>query len=150
MLEVIVAAAIILVVVTAAAGAWQLYIRTSALGSNISQAAIMAEETGEVLRLLRDNGWTQNIASLSLGTSYQLYWNGSTYSATTSDVILQAKYIRKFTLSSVNRDASYNVVSSGGSNDPNTRKALITVVLTSATTSPLVQSAILIHNVYNN
>ncbi|MEK7609958.1 MAG: type II secretion system protein [Patescibacteria group bacterium] len=147
--EIVVAAAIIVTLVTAAAGAWQLYLRVSNTGTQQSQAAIMMEEAVEALRLLRDQSWTSNIAPLTLETTYQLYWDGSQYQTTTTQILLQNQFVRSLIFSAVNRDSNDNVASSG-TNDPDTRKVTISVFNVGATSTPIIQSEMLIHNVYAN
>ena len=149
--EIVIAAAIIITVVTAAGGAWQLYLRLSNTSIRQSQAAILTEEAAEALRVLRDENWTRNIATLTNGTLYQLSWNGGRYSLDTSQVLLQNQYVRTIALSAVNRDATtFDIVSSGGTTDTNTKKVTISVFTEGATSSPIMQSEMLLHNVQNN
>lgn len=150
--EIIVASAIIATVVTAIGGGWQIYLKTTRDAMNYTMAANMTEEGGEAVQLLRDLGWTTNIASLSLDTSYDLYWDttNSTYKATTTPQLLQGLYRRTITFGAVERDAWDNIVTSGGTTDANTRKVTIDVYLGSATSTPLSESQMLIHNTYAN
>jgi len=151
--EIVVAAALIASIVTAIAGAWQLYLKLSNQTAGLTAAALLAEEGGEALGLMRDQGWTANIVPLSIGTTYYLYWNGSAYAVQTSPVVVGGNYVRSFTLSYALRDGNYNYTgtssSCGGSCDADTRDAFITVSFASST-APLVQSEILIHNVFKN
>lgn len=146
--EIVVAAAIIVTVTTAAAGAWQLYLRLASSTGQKDQAALMTEEAGEILRLFRDQSWSGDIAPLANGTTYYLYWNGTQY-ATSTAVQTQNGLERTVVLSAVSRDAgTFNIVSSGGTVDTNTRMATITVSPSGG--SPLLTSEMLIHNVYAN
>src|SRR6185369_9324074 len=123
-----------------AAAAWQLYLRISNSSGRTVQAALLLDEGAEAVQLLRDSGWTANIAPLSLNTPYYLYWNGSAYATSTSPVVIQGSYVRTITLAAVSRDAStYNIVSSGGTNDPNTRDVVVSVSLASSS-SPVATS----------
>ncbi len=149
-IEIIIAAAIIVTLTATAAGAWRLYIQVASTSTRQSQAALFVEEGAEALRLLRDSSWTSYIAPLTLGTTYQLNWTGSTYQTTTSQVLLQTQFVRTFTLAAVNRDSGDNIVSSGGTNDPNTRKVTFSVFLVGATSTPIMQTQMYLHNVYAN
>ncbi|OGZ08682.1 MAG: hypothetical protein A3D65_01220 [Candidatus Lloydbacteria bacterium RIFCSPHIGHO2_02_FULL_50_13] len=90
------------------------------------QSAFLLEETVEVVKGIRDAGWAANIAPMTLGTTYYLYWNGALWVATTTEYQVENYYNRSFTLSSVNRDASDNIAPSG-TNDAGTRKITATV-----------------------
>src|ERR1035437_3829230 len=83
-IEIVVAAAIIAAITTGIASAWQAYIKVSNSDTNLSKALLLAEEGTEAVQLMRDSGWTINIAALSLNTTYYLYWTGSAYAATTT------------------------------------------------------------------
>jgi len=148
--EIIVASAILLTLVTAIGGGWQLYLRVVRDGTNYTMASNLSEEGAEAIQLMRDGGWTSNIIPLSLGTEYDLYWNGSNYIATTTPQLLQSIYRRTVTFSSVERDAWSNIVTSGGVLDADTRKVDIKIYLANSTSTILTQSQILIHNTYDN
>jgi hypothetical protein len=148
--EIIVASAILLTLVTAIGGGWQLYLRVVRDGTNYTMASNLSEEGAEAIQLMRDNRWTTNIAPLSLNIEYDLYWNGTAYKATTTPQLLQNMYRRTVTFSSIDRDAWSNIVTSGGTLDPNTRKVDIKIYLGNSTSTALTQSQILIHNTYAN
>src|SRR3989338_9272910 len=90
------------------------------------QSAFLVEEAVEVVKGIRDAGWAANIAPMTVGTTYYLYWDGALWVATTTKYEVENYYDRSFTLSAVNRDASDNIAVSG-SNDPDTRKITATV-----------------------
>jgi Tfp pilus assembly protein PilV len=148
-LEIVVSAAIIATAVTGIAGAWQLYLKVSNYGTQYIAASLLTEETGEALTLMRDASWTNYIGNLSLNTPYYLYWNGSSYSATTTQQVSFSSYLRTFTLSAVKRDANDNV-SSSGTTDTDTKDVIISVVLSANASTTVSQSEMLIHNVYQN
>ena len=148
-IEIVVAAAIIATAVVGISGAWQLYIKVSNISAEYAQAANLTEEAGEALDIMRDMSWNSNISPLSLGTTYYLYWNGQSYTATTTPQIINSTYLRTIVLSSINRDANYNIASSG-TLDPNTKLATITVTISGNASTTLAQLQTLIHNVFNN
>jgi prepilin-type N-terminal cleavage/methylation domain-containing protein len=147
LVEIIVASAIIVTIMVAVTGAFQLYIKTANINGQYAQTALLTEESKEALRVLRDQGWTANIASLTLNTTYYLYWNGSQYVATTTQTYIQNNFLRTIVFTSVMRDSSFNIVPSGGTIDTYTRK--VTVTISNASTT-LASTDFLIHNVYNN
>ncbi len=115
------------------------------------QAAMLLEEGAEIVRLMRDSGWTSQIGTLTNGTPYRLIWSSNAWRATTTASAIDGLFDRTVTLAAVNRDAtSYNIVSSGGALDTGTRRATITVSWPdgAATTSKSVQ--LYIHNSFNN
>ncbi len=147
--EIVVAAAIIATVVTGIAGAWQLYIKVSNKSILYAQSAALVEEGGEVLNILRDTSWTTKISPLFVNTTYYLYWSGTAYSATTTLQTTSNGLVRTIVFQTIARDGSDNI-SSSGTVDANTRKALITVFASSTPSLILAQSEMLLHNVFNN
>lgn len=149
LIEIVVASAVIAAVVVAIVGALQMYIKMANTSGLYAQAALLTEESSEVLQLFRDKGWTANIAPLTLNTTYYLYWDGNQYLATTTIISVQNYFFRTVFFSSVTRDSSDNI-STTGTVDPNTRKVTVTILLATTTPSILSKSDFLIHNVYNN
>ena len=147
--EIVVAAGIIAIAVTGIAGAWQLYFKISNQSVQYAQTTTLIEEANEALSVMRDSGWSNKINTLSLNTTYYLYWDGSAYSATTTPQIIQNTYLRTIVFQPVTRDASFNIASSG-TTDVNTRKVTITISLSGNASTTLAQSEMLLHNVFNN
>jgi prepilin-type N-terminal cleavage/methylation domain-containing protein len=150
LVEILVSAAIIAVVGVGVTAAWRQYINLTQSSARITQAALLTEEAGEALEFYRDLTWSGYIAPLTLGTPYYLYWNGTGYATSTTEVAVQNNYSVSFVLASVMRDGNSNIVSSAGTGDPNTLKATITVAPLGNLASPYSQSELLIHNVYAN
>ncbi len=151
-IEIVIAAAIIVTLVTAAAGAWQLYFKVSRTSNQNTQAALLTGEAAEALNLLRDSGWTANISPLSLGTTYYLYWNGDTYATSTTPILIDnSPYSISFVFSEIRRDTtSDNIVSSGGAVDIHTRSVVISIMSSSSPPMTVMQSSLLLHDVYKN
>lgn len=98
--------------------------------SNQIRANFLAEEGIEALRFLRDKGWSANLASLNTSTTYYILFNSGSLNWSTSASnpgFIGSLYARSFTIASVNRDASDNIVSSGGTLDPNTKEFRVSV-----------------------
>lgn len=91
------------------------------------EAAQLAQEGIEAVRTLRNNSWTDNIASLTNGTTYYLEFSANEWTLTTSPPnLINALYTRTIILTAVNRDANDNI-SPTGTLDPDTKKITVTV-----------------------
>ncbi len=97
-----------------------------------AQAIFFLDEGLEVVRLLRDDNWL-NLANLSVGVPYYLDFVGGRWLFSNTPYVASAGnlydiFSRQFRLDAVNRDASSrNIVSSGGTLDPDTKKIEVTV-----------------------
>lgn len=127
LIEVVVASAIISVTVVSIFGVFATTVKMGKNNIPHIQAALLAEEGAEAVKMLRDFGWAQNVATLSNGTTYRLGWDGSRWTATTSAAMIDNKFDRTFVLSSVSRDSNFDVVTSGGTSDSGSRKAVVSV-----------------------
>jgi Tfp pilus assembly protein PilV len=151
--EIVVGAAIVVTIVSGVAAAWQAYLKMSNTAARNAQSALLTQEAGEALRTMRDISWNTNIYPMwnTAGTPYQLYWTGTQYQATTSDIVLQNQFIRTIVFATVNRDAiTANISTTSGVIDNKTAQVAITIYPSSATTSPIMQSFMLLHNIYGN
>ena len=146
--EVIVGAGVVALVVTAIATAWTFYEKLASQSVRVTQADLLIEEGAEALQYWRDKGWSTNIASLTVGTTYYMYWSGTDYKATTTPTTSNG-YLRAFQLSAVKRDVSDNI-SSTGTTDANTLLATITIYPNSTTSPMVMQAQTLVHNLFSN
>ena len=88
----------------------------------------MAEEGLEATRSARDQSWSGNIASLTSGSPYFPVISANKWSlSNTSPGTIDNIYTRQVVITDISRDASDNIVTSGGTNDPNTKKIISTV-----------------------
>jgi hypothetical protein len=102
-----------------------------------------ATEGIEAVRSIRNQAYTKLVATASTGVFQVPAGTGVwTFSGVSNTF---GKYTRVITISTVNRDASGNIVASGGSQDPNTMKVTATVSwnITSARTGSVQQSTYL-------
>lgn len=146
-LEIVISAAIIVTAVVGISGAWQLFLKISAINAQKTQAAMLVEEAGEALNIMRDQSWSSKIATLSLNTNYYLYWNNTDYTITPVATTTKSGLIRTIVFSAVQRDGQSDITSSG-TIDPDTR--FVRVNILSPSSESIVQAELLIHNVYNN
>lgn len=120
LVEVVIASAIILAAVMTLLGVHSLYLKASLSGVNSVKATYLAEEAIEVLRFMRSSSWSVNISPLTLNINYGLVLNSGAWQATTSNTFVE-NFERTVTLSAVYRDANSDIVSSGGTLDPDTK-----------------------------
>jgi Tfp pilus assembly protein PilV len=118
LVEVLIASAIILGAVLALLGVYSLYLRVALSNSEAVKAAYLAEESLEAVRFWRDVSWNNKIAPIAKGTAYGLSFAGGMW-ATTTDLTL-GSFERSIMISPVYRDASSDIVSSGGTLDTDT------------------------------
>ncbi|MBX4200412.1 prepilin-type N-terminal cleavage/methylation domain-containing protein [Candidatus Parcubacteria bacterium] len=127
LVEVVIATALILVLLLTLTGVYNMYLTSALENTDTVRAAYLAEEGVESVKLMRDFSWASNIATLAVDTNYYLTFTNSKWQATTTFSLVDSTFDRKFVLSSVNRDSSSNITSSGGTLDPNTRKLTVTL-----------------------
>ena len=120
LIEIIIAASIITVLFVAILSTYSLFLKTLLGGTQDIKATYLLREGIEVVRIVRDNGWTTNIASLDVDTPYYPTWNGSTWTLSSTPNLIDGFY-RKVIFETAYRDANDDLVSSGGAEDDNTR-----------------------------
>ena len=87
----------------------------------IVQASFLLEEGLEVVKFFRDTSWL-NISGLTADTSYYLNFNGTKWATSTSNIFVDNLFERKLVINNVSRDANDDIVSSGGTNDADTKR----------------------------
>ena len=101
-----------------------------------TEAAALAEEAIEAVRGMRDEGWTANIAPLTSGATYYPVVTADKWTlSTTNPGPLSNLYTRTVVVEDVGRDGNDDIVASGGTPDPNTKKVTATVSWTESTQS---------------
>ena len=150
LVEVVIASSIISLTLVTLVTVYSLVARYSLNNVRNLKATALVEEEAEVLGFLRDSGWTQNIASLSNNTTYRLYWNGTAWVVSTTAPLLENRYDVTFQLSPVYRNASFNVVTSGGTLDTGSRKAVLTVSWRESRATTTKTAEVYLFNIANN
>lgn len=130
LVEAIVAVSVVSVVLLSLSGVAIFLSQASSDNTAKIQVAFLAEEGLEAVRIMRDKGWSLNIASLESGTAYHLSFVGNTWSATTDETLIDSTFDRTFVLEDVYRDSSYDIVLTGGTIDPDTKKVTVSVAWT--------------------
>lgn len=154
LVEIVIASAIISTTLLVLLYVYIIVSKISNNNINSLKATQLAEETVEVLKYLRDSGFSRNIATLDTGTTYHPYWDinivPNTWTATTSNILLEDNYEISIDLSEVYRDADHDVVTSGGTLDANSKKADISVSWVQNGVTNTKQVETYIFNIFNN
>lgn len=107
----------------------QLTVRLADVGTQRLQAVFLLSEGIEAVRAARDRGWTAAIAPLGTSTAYYLRFNGAgnQWEITATAQSIDGIFTRSFLLPEVERNGSDDIVASGGTVDPDTRRIDMTV-----------------------
>ncbi len=154
LVEIIIASSIISLTLLVLVSVYSSVARYSLANVKALKATQLVEEAVEVLKYLSNSGYSSNISTLSDNTEYYLFWdpsvNSGSWTATTSNILLEDKYEVNFTLSPVYRDGSFNVVSSGGSLDTDSKKATITISWDDGSVTNTKSTESYIFNIFDN
>ncbi len=126
LIEIIVGSAILTISLIAISTYFQKTLQLSQDSAKMTQASFLLEEGIEVAKFFRDTSWL-NISGLTSGASYYLQFNGTKWATTSSNVFVDGIFERKLVIDNVSRDANDDIVSSGGTNDADTKKATVSV-----------------------
>lgn len=125
-----------------------------------SQASFLIEEGVEAVKSIRDNNWA-SISGITLNTPYYLFFNTNTKlwvlsnASTTSlpshipTYPIDGVFTRTVVINSVGRDVNDDILSSGGTIDPRTKKINITVTWTSSGISSSKNLSFYITDIFN-
>ena len=131
LLEIVIATAIISGTIFSLSYVFLISNKLAAESSNKIRAIFLAEEGLEALRALRDRSWTSNLSVLNTSTTYYLSFATTTSIwsiGTANPGFVDGLFARTVSIENVNRDpATDNIVSSGGTNDPDTKKFNVSV-----------------------
>ena len=152
--EVLIATAVISMTIFSLFYVFTLAERLSVGAGDRIKANFLAEEGLEALRFLRDAGWKGNLSNLVAGTNYYLSFDTSLsrWSVGVSNPgSIDNLFTRRITVENVSRNSNDDIVGSGGTNDPNTKKfnVIVSWPASSSATSSFTLSAYL-SDIYNN
>lgn len=125
--EIIVGVGIITIAIVALLGATKSFLSLARDTTYSVSANNLLEEGLEAVRVIRDNGYTDNIGSLTPGNYYYLHFDGSTWVSTTAPNVVDNFFTRKFDVEGVYRDGNSDI-SDVGVIDPDTKKVNVYVV----------------------
>lgn len=127
LIEALIATSIIMAFLVALVSVHNTYLSSSFSDLFEVKATYLAEEGIEAVKGLRDTSWTDNISSQANNISYYLTFSNGAWELTTSPLLIDSKFSRIITFSAVNRSSSSDIVTSGGTSDPNTKKVTVVV-----------------------
>src|SRR3989344_2907801 len=130
LLEIVIAVSIISGTIFSLSYVFIISHRLEAISSDKVRANFLAEEGLEAMRFLRDKSWNTNLSGLSVDTTYYLSFatTTSTWSVVTNGpALIDGLYMRTINVAAVERDASDDIVSSGGTVDPDSKKISVTM-----------------------
>lgn len=149
LLEALIATGILAVVLASAVGALLLSSQSASQGGARLEAAYLADEGIEAVRVLRDSGWSANIAPQASGTDFYIEWNGSTWVTTSINSYVDTTFERSIVLDDVYRDGSQAIAESG-TLDNNTKKVTVTVSWSSGNSTSSRSLSAYISNLFSN
>ena len=130
-IEILIVIVIITIAMSSLFGVTTFSLRVSTSLKETVQANALAQETIEAVRNFRDGtDWNTNgLGSLTVGISYhpqKTVDNPPKWTLSQGQESING-FVRKVVFSDVMRDGNFNIVESGGINDPDTKKATVTV-----------------------
>lgn len=130
LVEVVVATGVIAVTLILLLSTIQNSVEISQRSMERSMASYALEEGAEAIKAIRNNSFATYIATLTAGTTYYLSWSSNAWTTTTSPQTVGI-FTRTIVMSDVSRDSTTkDIVTSGGTNDVNTKKFTVTVTWT--------------------
>jgi hypothetical protein len=118
-MEIVVVSAILSVVSVAFLGTFATVSRFHEKNLRYIKAELIAEEGIEAIRLIKSGGF-EKITALTPGGKYYFSLATSSWGVTTTPEVIDGMYYRSFTPYQVMRNASDDIVSTGGTIDPST------------------------------
>ena len=129
-IEILIVIAIIVIALTSLLGVATFSLRISTLMRETNQANNLSQEVMEAVRNFRD-GTSWDIDGLGKLATSTDYYPQATGSPSKWQLVQGTENIdgftRKVVFKDVMRDSNSNIVESGGTNDPNTKKVTVTV-----------------------
>ena len=126
LIEVVVVASIFSVFMVALVSYYKKVLDVSQDTTRHIQSGFLIEEGMEAAKLMRDESWTSQVATLSTTTTYFLLWNGTKWTATTTEQKIENIFTRTMLVTDVFRDVN-DTIASAGTHDPGTKKIRIEV-----------------------
>ena len=149
--EIVVGAAIIAASFVAIIGVYSTLTKYSFQTLPRIQAAMLAEESLEAVRSMRDESYSLKVGSLSSNATYYLYWSStaSSFSATTAASTIDSTFTRTLTFTPAYRDGSYNLASTGTA-DADTKLVTATVTWLQGSTTKSYVLKTYVSDIFNN
>jgi len=152
-LEIVIASAIVSIALFSLLTVFIFTNRLNLQSNNKIRANFLVEEGIEALRFLRDASWSGNMDALSQGTDYYISFATmtSTWSIETVDPgLIDDLFLRKVILEDVYRDSSDDIVTPGGTLDPDTKKFTVEVEWQERTASSTIRVSTYLSDIFDN
>ncbi|MDZ7726614.1 MAG: hypothetical protein U5L75_03485 [Candidatus Campbellbacteria bacterium] len=152
LIEVLIATTILTLIVFAFTSSLSLYSSASVDATKRTQATFLAEEGLEVVRMLRDESWSNNIEPQSSDTDYGFSFDTSTSDwSITSGPETFGEFTRTLVFGDVYRDSNDDIVTDGsGTFDPDSRFVTVEVTWDSRRGEQRVVLESLVNNTFDN
>jgi hypothetical protein len=119
LIEVVVAASILSVAALTFLGVFAVISRFHERDMYIIKGELLAEEAIEAARLVKTNNWSV-LSGIPSGETRYLSLSSSAWGVTTTPEVVDGFFYRSFTVSPVQRDATNDIVTAGGTVDTGT------------------------------
>jgi len=142
LVEVIVSVSILTIIMVGLISTFNYYVGKGAQSTEEIQGSLLAEETLEALRFMRDSAWS-NLGALTTGTFYHLEFTGTQWKESTSPIIIDGIFEQRFVLDDVyRRDSDDDIVPITSPDaktlDPDTKLITVSILANGATTTEIV------------
>lgn len=133
MIEVVIVVSILGIVTVGLIFANIIYLKTASFTLASTKATLLAQEGVEAVKYIRSGGWDTKIGTLTSGATYYLSFSTSTmWSSTTTEEVIDGRFLRSFVIEDVDRDADDDIAQTG-TNDPDTKSLTVSVSWPGAT-----------------
>ncbi len=149
LIEILIAGAVITVSLLSVVGFFIFSQSVTLRSVRNTEAVSLAEQAMEVVRKLRDESWSTNIATLSPNTTYYPVLGADQWTLATTNPSTGSFYTTTIVFSQVNRDVNDNIAPSG-TNDSETRKVDVNVSWQEGPNAKNVSLSLYLTNFLNN
>lgn len=126
LIEIIIGSAILATSLMSISLYYQQSLKVSQSTAQVAQASFLLEEGLEVSKFFRDASWV-NISTPATGTTYYLSFDGTKWATSTTNTYVDGVFERTIRFDDVYRDGNDDIVTVGGTLDPDARKITATV-----------------------
>ena len=126
LVEVLVGTALLSVVLGGLIVLFSNFTRTASENVREVKAAFLLQEGAEVVRLWRDQGWS-NISGLTTSQTYYPIFSTGRWATSSVPVLVDGIFERRIVVADTFRDINDDIVESSTTNDPNTKKITVSV-----------------------
>jgi Tfp pilus assembly protein PilV len=113
LVEVLITSSVLIIFISALIASINVYLKQSDKNRDDVKIGFLLEEGIEALKTIRDESWTNKIATLDTDTKYYLEYTTDKWIATSSNLFIDNKYERSFILEEAYRDGNSDLNTSG-------------------------------------